>query len=149
MAESLPPFSAPEPASAPSEADEPDPLAFTPVVLERVRHDGWSERRQRDFIAALAAMGHVLRAARAVGMTKQSAYTLRDRPGAESFAAAWDCALEMGYDDRFGEAMERARHGIVSPRFYKGKQIGFRHHYDYRLAFAVLNAPPRPPRGAR
>ncbi len=30
--------------------------------------------------------------------------------------------------------------------FYKGKQIGTRHQYDYRLALAVLNAPPRPPR---
>ncbi len=128
------------------EAEEPDPLAFTPVALDRVRHNGWTERRQRDFIAALAVMGTVLRAARAVGMTKQSAYNLRDRPGAESFAAAWDVALQMGYDDAFGQAMERAIHGITSPRFYRGKQVGTRHRFDYRLALAVLNAPPVPPR---
>lgn len=133
------------PAPAPPEA-EPDPLAFTPVALDRVRHNGWTERRQRDFIVALAAMGTVLRAARAVGMTKQSAYNLRDRAGAESFAAAWDAALQMGYDEAFGQAMERAVHGITSPRFYRGKQVGTRHRFDYRLALAVLNARPEPPR---
>jgi len=130
---------------APTPTEDEDPLAFTPVALDRVRHDGWSPRRQRDFITALAAMGTVRSAARAVGMTKQSAYKLRERPDAGSFAEAWDVALQMAYDDKFGDAMERARHGIVSPRYYKGKQVGTRHRYDYRLAFAVLNAP-TPPR---
>lgn len=125
---------------APPEA-EPDPLAFTPVALDRVQHNGWNERRQRDFITALAATDTVLRAARAVGMTKQSAYTLRNRPGAASFAAAWDVALQMAYDEAFGRAIERAIHGVTSPRFYKGRQVGTRHRFDYRLALAVLNAP--------
>lgn len=91
-------------------------------------------------------MGTVLRAARAVGMTKQSAYNLRNRPGAESFAAAWDVALQMGYDEMFGQAMDRALCGIATPRFYRGRQVGTRHRFDYRLALAVLNAPPAPPR---
>ena len=133
------------PAAAPSEDDEPDPLAFTPVPLERIHHNGWTARRQRDFIAALAAMGTVLHAARAVGMTKQSAYNLRNRSGAESFAAAWDLALVMGYDEAFGRAMERATQGITTPRFYKGKQVGTRHRFDYRLALAALNGSPPPP----
>jgi hypothetical protein len=131
---------------APPEAEDPDPLAFTPVALTRVHHHGWSARRQRDFIAALAAMGTVLYAARAVGMTKQSAYKLRDRPGAESFAAAWDVALQMGYDEAFGQAIDRALHGITTPRFYKGKQVGTRHRFDYRLAFAALDSSPPVPR---
>jgi hypothetical protein len=133
-----------DPCAPPDE--DPDPLAFVPVALDRVRHDGWTPRRQRDFITALSEMGTVLRAARAVGMTKQSAYKLRERPGAERFAAAWDCALQMGYDRMFGLAMDRALNGIVTPRFYKGKQIGTRQRFDYRLALAVINAPPPPPR---
>jgi hypothetical protein len=125
-------------------AEDPDPLAFTPVALERAHHNGWSPRRQRDFIAAMAAMGTVLHAARAVGMTKQSAYSLRNRPGAESFAAAWDVALQMGYDEAFGQAMARAIHGITTPRYYRGKQVGTRLRFDYRLALAVLNARSQP-----
>jgi hypothetical protein len=67
-------------------------------------------------------------------MSKQSAYKLRERPGAESFAAAWD------------QALERARIGIVTPRYYKGKQVGTRHRLDFRLALAALNgSPPAPP----
>ncbi|MDT8757917.1 hypothetical protein MZO42_04340 [Sphingomonas psychrotolerans] len=130
---------------AASEAEELDPLAFVPVALDRARHDGWTPRRQHDFIMALSEMGTVLRAARAVGMTKQSAYKLRERPGAESFAAAWDCALQMGYDRMFGLAMDRALNGIVTPRFYKGQQIGTRHRFDYRLALSAINTPPPPP----
>lgn len=134
----------PDASPASPEAEDPDPLAFTPVALTRVHHNGWTERRQRDFIAALAAMGSVLYAARAVGMTKQSAYTLRNRAGAESFAAAWDVALQMGYDEMFGQAISRAKQGIITPRFYKGKQIGTRHRFDYRLAFAALDSTPPP-----
>lgn len=134
------------PIPDPPEAEESDPLAFTPVPLKHARHDGWTGRRQRDFVAALAAMGSVRHAVRAVGMTKQSAYKLRERPGAESFAAAWDMALLMAYDAAYDLAMERARHGVTTPRFYKGKQVGTRHHLDFRLAIAALNGtPPMPP----
>jgi hypothetical protein len=42
--------------------------------------------------------------------------------------------------------MDRALNGISTPRFYKGKQIGTRHHFDHRLAVAALNGtPPMPP----
>ncbi|NYT40040.1 hypothetical protein HZY97_04680 [Sphingomonas sp. R-74633] len=126
------------------EADEPSRLDFTPVPLERIHHNGWTERRQRDFITALVAMGSVLHAARAVGMSKQSAYKLRERRGAESFAAAWDCALSSGYCDAFDRALERATIGIVTPRFYKGKQVGTRHRLDWRLALTALNGTPPP-----
>jgi hypothetical protein len=62
---------------------EPD---FTPVPLDRVRHDGWTPERQRLFLIALAAMGTVDSAARAVGMSRISAYNLKKHVGAESYA---------------------------------------------------------------
>lgn len=134
------------PIIPPEEDDDPSALAFTPVPLKSVHHNGWTERRQRDFIQALSAMGSVRHAARAVGMTRQAAYGLRDRPGAESFAAAWDVALSHGYAIAFDRALEHATIGIVTPRFYKGKQVGTRHRYDHRLALAALNGqPPAPP----
>ncbi|MDG2532885.1 hypothetical protein P6144_04450 [Sphingomonas sp. HITSZ_GF] len=130
----------------PPEAEAPGALDFIPVPFERVRPDGWTAPRQRDFIAALATLGSVLHAARAVGMTKRSAYQLRSRPGAESFCEAWDSALAIGYADAYERALERLTIGIVTPRYYKGKQVGTRHRFDWRLAMAALNGtPPAPP----
>lgn len=130
----------------PPEDEVPWALQFTPISFDRVRPDGWTERRQRDFITALAAMGSVLHAARAVGMSKRSAYQLRNRADAESFAKAWDAAQSVGYDKAFDQALERATMGITTPRFYRGKQVGTLHRIDWRLAMAALNSsPPTPP----
>ncbi len=132
------------PLPDPLEAED-DPLAFTPVPLKNLRHDGWTERRQRDFIAALAAMGSVRHALRAVGKTKQSAYVLRNRPGAESFAAAWDLALLMGYELALGRAMNLAINGVTKEYFYKGKRIGSTRIFNDRILIAALsNRPPNP-----
>lgn len=45
------------------------------------------------FLAALYATGSVAGAAQAVGRSRATAYALRERPGADSFAAAWDKVL--------------------------------------------------------
>jgi hypothetical protein len=133
------------PSPAPQPVDD-DPFVFTPVLMQRNRRDGWTPRRQHDFIQALAVSGSVHRAAQAVGKTRQSAYALLNRPGAEEFARAWDAAAAMGYDQQYDRAVERVLHGVTSPRFYKGKQVGTRHHFDYRLVAAVLGAKGPPPR---
>lgn len=65
------------------------PSWFRPVPL-RGRRDGWSEVRQCAFLAQLYVTGSVSAAARAVGISRASAYRLRERAGAESFAFAWD-----------------------------------------------------------
>ena len=62
---------------------------FLPVPL-RARADGWTPERQAGFIGLLAETGSVAEAARRVGMTRESAWRLRRRVGAESFAHAWD-----------------------------------------------------------
>jgi hypothetical protein len=121
-----------------------DPLGFTPVPTLRARHDGWSPRHQGDFILALAAMGNVSRAAKAVGRSATSAYNLRKRPGAESFAEAWDTALDMAYDRNLAAAMDRATNGILVERFYRGKLVSTARRFDYRLALAVLASPTEP-----
>ena len=66
--------------------------AFYPVPT-RTRRDGWTLERQADFLGMLAETGSVIGACEAVGISRKSAYQLRARPGAESFAAAWDAAL--------------------------------------------------------
>jgi hypothetical protein len=116
-----------------------DDLAFAPVPV-RARQDGWSHARQRAFIDRLALAGSVSTAARAVGMTRASAYRLRERAGAESFAAAWDVALAMGQDRRIDHAIERAVAGEVRPVFYRGRKCGEHLHFSNGLTIAVLNA---------
>lgn len=121
----------------PSPASD-DRLAFTPVPLARVRHDGWTPARQRRFIEQLALIGLVSAAARACGMSGTSAYKLRERAGAESFAAAWDEALGAGRARADDTAIERAIHGEDRPVFYRGRQVGTRTVYNDRLLIAAL-----------
>lgn len=130
----------PQPSSEAAE-DLPDDH-FDPFVPAsgRVRHDGWTPERQRGFIAALREYGSVSRAARSVGKTKQSAYKLRTRPGAQDFATAWDRALSDARCHAFDLAVERATVGVWEPRFYRGQFIGLRHYADVRLAMAALRA---------
>jgi len=65
---------------------------FTPVPL-RHRIDGWTPERQRSYVALLRKSGLAVQAARAVGMTPQSAARLRRRPEGASFDAACAAAL--------------------------------------------------------
>jgi hypothetical protein len=70
----------------------PPVIAFTPVPL-RVRADGWPPDLQLRFIVALSTGLTPGEAALSVGKNRQNAYALRKRPGAESFAAAWDSVV--------------------------------------------------------
>jgi hypothetical protein len=120
---------------------EPD---FTPVPLTRVRHDGWTPDRQRQYLIALAAMGTVDSAARAVGMSRISAYKLKGREGAESFAAEWDRAVGFGRAMQFDYAMERAINGVTTVRMRLGG--AFESGRDSKQIMKVLRVPPPPRR---
>jgi hypothetical protein len=114
-------------------------LAFVAVPV-RARQDGWTKARQQGFILRLALSGCVTLAARGVAMTKASAYRLRERPGAESFAAAWDRALGWGQDRTIDVGLERALCGEQVPVVRAGRCIATLRRYDNRLAMTVLNA---------
>src|SRR3546814_6975661 len=68
-------------------------------------------------------MGSVGPAAKAVGMGRASAYRLRERPGAESFAAAWDRAISMGRMRQYDYAMDRALNGVTIVRVLRGGAV--------------------------
>lgn len=72
-----------------------EPIRIPPfhAVPIRPRCDGWTPLRQAEFIGHLAETRSVAKAARAVGMARETAYRLRSRVWAESFVAAWDAAL--------------------------------------------------------
>ncbi|HZF96555.1 MAG TPA: hypothetical protein VEZ20_16965 [Allosphingosinicella sp.] len=122
----------------------PDPFAFQPVPSASNRHDGWTPDRQRGFIFILSKIGVVALAARAVGMSRKSAYALRDRAGpGSSFVRAWRDAQEAGRLTVDFAAFERAVHGVEEPYFYRGRQIGVRRVYDNRLLAIAYRASQR------
>ncbi|HEY0013762.1 MAG TPA: hypothetical protein VGB79_13025 [Allosphingosinicella sp.] len=118
------------------------PEPFDPVPV-RPRHDGWTPERQRGFIDRLTVTGSVARSARAVGMSPQSADTLRKHAQAASFARAWEQALANGRSFQRDVAIRRSLEGETIPIVYKGKLLGQRVRHDNRLAVAVLDATPR------
>ncbi|MBL0022553.1 hypothetical protein [Sphingorhabdus sp.] len=115
----------------------PQIQSFAPVPT-RVRHDGWTPKKQVEFIEALASSGCVDQACRRVGRSRQSAYDLRLRPEAGPFRAAWEAALEHGVKRMNDAAFSRAINGVAIPIYYKGEQVGERRHFDERLTMFML-----------
>ncbi|HJS09698.1 hypothetical protein [Sphingopyxis sp.] len=113
-------------------------LAFAPVAAQRLRADGWTPETQANFIRALEAMGSVGQAAKAVGMGRRSAYRLRDRPDAASFAAAWDRAISMGRTHQFSIAMDRAINGVTVVRVLKGGAVDVSGGPDMDIVHSAL-----------
>jgi hypothetical protein len=112
--------------------------AFTPVPRQCERHDGWTPERQRAFIAALADTGSVDAACKAVDMAQRGAYYLRRQPGAESFRAAWQAALDCGVQRIEDVVMDRALNGVEEPVYSYGALIGTRRRYNDRLLMFIL-----------
>ncbi len=110
---------------------------FDPVPL-RARHDGWTRERQIEFLRALADCGCVEEACQRVGKSATSAYALRNRPLAGSFRCAWNAALDVGTRRLADAAFSRALHGVETPIFFQGQQVGTRRRYDERLTQFLL-----------
>jgi len=101
----------------------PPDLAFTPVEQRSKRWTGIRDQKQRIFIAHLAATGAVTMAAKAAGHSASAFYQLRKRPGADSFAAAWDRAVEMGARRVADLLMEYAIYGVPETLSKEGRVI--------------------------
>ena len=106
-----------------------DFLRFTPVPV-RQRRDGWPPDLQRRFILNLACGMGVGEAAQAVGRSRQGVYALRDRPGGEDFARAWDAAVEFARQVAAAPVIRGlGAYGgldtILIPRTYRGRLIGY------------------------
>jgi hypothetical protein len=103
--------------------------AFAPVPL-RFRKDGWTPGRQADFLGSLAETLNVAAAARHVGMTRESAYRLREKDGAASFAAAWDAILIHRRGPRKSTASldyHRTFYGTLKPVMRGGRHVATLH----------------------
>lgn len=120
--------------------------AFTPVPV-RARRDGWTPVRQAEFIGWLAETRCVKRAAARVGMSRESAYRLRRRTGAEGFCAAWDAILGMPLENgkrapkakvTLDALFHRIAHGTYRPVLRDGRYAGTLHKPDNAALLSAL-----------
>ena len=116
-------------------------LRFAPVPV-RARRDGWSPSLQLRFVLAIARGASVDEAARRIGRSRQTAYALRKRAGAQEFAAAWDSAAAFAGQAR-GAAWAARRSGagietVLVPRFYRGRLVGYVQRDDFSGAIGRL-----------
>jgi|SRR3954451_87006 hypothetical protein len=108
------------------------------LPARRPRHDGWTVERQDAFLKALASCGCVAHAARSVGMSRESAHRLYNRPFAAAFRRGWDAALDCSLRLLEDGVWSRAINGVARPIFYQGEQVGEYRHYDERLVMFLL-----------
>ncbi|MCP9221728.1 hypothetical protein MKP08_03070 [Erythrobacter sp. LQ02-29] len=106
--------------------------------------------RQCGFLAALYLTGSVTAAARKVGMTKASAYWLRARADAASFANAWDRVMtppgsgrSAGPHDDYRKLtipalFARIETGLVQPVLYRGRMTAMRRKADNRALLHLV-----------
>ena len=125
------------------------PHFFRPVPV-RVRKGGWTVARQCAFLAELYFSGSVATAAESVGLTRASAYKLRARADAASFARAWDSVLARPGSGKLLPAkpdwrkltlsalMERVEIGLVQPVLYRGKMAAIRRKDDNSALLQLL-----------
>jgi hypothetical protein len=109
----------PAPPPSPSAAE---PKAAGPIPRPTVaRGDRWTKPKMAEFLRQLAATHSVTAAAKAVGMSRRSAYKLRARLKGQPFDIAWEAAFRHGYDELAHAALELALEGEEVPHYYQGE----------------------------
>lgn len=102
------------------------------------RQDGWTPERERIFLTTLAETGVVADAARAAGMSRESAYARRNSAAGHAFALGWDAAILLSRHATADDVASRSRHGVIDKIYRNGELVAERHRYDNRLTMAHL-----------
>ena len=117
-------------------------IALKPAKPARAaHHNSWTRTKMTIFLRELAASQSVSQAASAVGLSRQSAYKLRDRLVGTPFALGWEVALEAGITQLAHAMLDRAINGVEVPHYYKGELVGTSRQYDERLAIWIAANP--------
>lgn len=104
---------------------------------------GWTAERQRRFIEQLALTGSVGAASAAALVSSRSAYRLRKRAGAESFARAWDAALQLAATRLSAIAFDRAINGRAESIYKDGELVAEKRvPSDYLLTWLLSRLDP-------
>ncbi len=124
------------------QSEPPDPddplLGFAPYLHSVPRRNSITPERQRAFISSLAATGIVTQAARSIGASLEALYRLRNMPGAQGFAAAWEAAIDRGMARLEDCALERAIAGEERVVVSGGEVVARWTRYDTGLLQFLL-----------
>jgi hypothetical protein len=104
-----------------------DILDFKPVH-RRAHVNGWTEAHQRAFVIALAMLGSMRKAARAIGRYANGAEQLRKAPGGREFDRACEAALEI-YREREYYRVQASLADLAAEHEEELVLIGKRHHH--------------------
>jgi hypothetical protein len=133
-------FTAPEPAPYnPATFNHAAFHELEPGVPDAQRYDGWTPEKQKRFLTALARGHNVTKACAIVGMSRQTAYALRDSARGAAFALGWKAAQLRARDSLADELMDRAFNGVRESVTGDNGSITTRHRYDNQLAWKMLN----------
>jgi len=123
------------------EAPAPEPPEFTPAPSRNTR--GWTAERQRKFIEHLSLTGAVGESSAVAGVSTRSALRLRNKAGAEGFAAAWDAALRLAATRLAGIVFDRSINGRVERIYKDGELVAERRvPSDYLLTWLLARLDP-------
>jgi hypothetical protein len=118
-----------------------NPHALAEVISrscpEGGRRDGWTPFARKLFLQVVAESGNVTRACAYAGLSKESAYALRNRDSL--FAAGWDAACLLARDPLADDVHEKSVEGITETITRADGVVVERRRYDARLSMAVLH----------
>lgn len=115
-------------------------LGFEPYLHKQPRSNSITPDLQREFVAHLAATGIVTSAARHIGRSMEALYKLKQRPGAQGFASAWDRAVQMGVERLEDTALARAIEGSERKIIRGGEVVATeRFHNESLVMFFLRN----------
>lgn len=123
--------------------DSPKQIGCLPALSEaassheKSRRDGWTPFARRVFLTTLAETGRITFACQCAGLSKQSAYALRNRD--QLFAAGWEAACFLARNPIADTLLEQSAEGVTETITRNGEVVAERHRYDPRLSVAVLN----------
>ncbi len=133
-------FTTPEPAPYnPATFNHAAFHELEPGVPDAQRYDGWTPEKQKRFLTALARGHNVTKACAIVGMSRQTAYALRDSARGAAFALGWKAAQLRSRDCLADELMDRAFNGVRESVTGDDGRITTRHRHDNQLAWKMLN----------
>ncbi len=110
-----------------------------PGVPDAQRYDGWTPEKQKRFLTALSRGHNVTKACAIVGMSRQTAYALRDSARGAAFALGWKAAQLRSRDCLADELIDRAFNGVRESITSDDGRITTRHRHDNQLAWKMLN----------
>jgi len=112
-----------------------NPLGFRAATAPD-RQRVFDDDMKKEFLRMIAEFPSVLAACRALNISITAVH--RAKLIDDDFAAAWNVAIDIGYDILEAEALRRAVLGVEEPVYDKGRIVGYVTKYsDSLLAFLL------------